>query len=320
VPGQPASGDIYLYSPGSGSLRRLTQLSVPEAPVYAHALEWSPDGRRIFFSAAYSFGAAGASSGTWLAGSWVVDMAGQTLEVDKGENSNGEQLLAWVQGPGMLLYSRSLLCGRSNLRVVNMNTGAVTTLWPGCYSDVVYNRALAEVLISVTSDLTMLQPEESQPGLYLARTYQPGLTRISETAFERLYSGDSRASWYGFNVGQGMFAIQRSGQILDEFTGPPFDSSEGVLYRPLNRLSGTEAWLWINEESGEVFVAQRGGSPQNLTRPPRELSASPWVSGLYFFFAPSETGAQLFGVRARDWEPFLIDDRIRDPHGIVWVP
>lgn len=319
APGAPASADIYLYSPTTGVIRRLTELSHPDGPVYAHNLNWSPDGLRIFFNVAYSFGLSGSPEETWQAGAWVVDASGQLTQVPSGENSSGERLIDWAPGSAMLLASRSLLCGDSNLRVFNLRTGQVTALWPGCFTDVVYNQARGELLISVTEELAFVQAD-TQPGLYLARVYQEGAERIAETGFERLYTGDSRASWYGFTAGQGLFAVFRSGQVFPAFTGPPYDSSNGALHRPLDRLAGTEDWLWSNMESGQVFIARRGGETEPLLFPPLELSGSPAVGGLYFFFTPGETGAQLYGVRARDWQPFLIQDGIGEPLGIYWVP
>jgi len=318
-PGKPASSDIYIYTPSSGTIRRLTRLDLPGDPTYPYDLQWSPDGSRLFFAAAYNFSTPGTSSGTTVAGAWVTTMDGSTTQVAEGMVSSGENLLAWLPGNALLLSSNDPVCGESRLRSVNLHSGAAVSFWPGCFADMLFDRPLSELLVSVTAVEAGSEgsPEE---GLFLLRLNQPQPTLVTSTGFEKLYRGDNRAAWYGHNTGQGLVAISRSGDLSPAFSGVSPDDQQGILLQPLTRVSRTDQWLWTGEPSG-IYHAAPGETPQRvLDMEVQGWTSSPADNGLYFFYSPGEAGLQLYGVRSSDWQPFPIDDRLHQPGSIRWIP
>jgi hypothetical protein len=315
--GKPASSDIYLYIPSSGSIRRLTQLALPQGPVHPYNLQWSPDGSRLYFTAAVSFSASGA--GTQIASGWVVSMDGRTMQVFDGSNSSGENLVAWLPGANLLLTSNDPACGESSLRSVNLVSGQIATLWPGCFSDLVYDRARSEVLVSVTA-VDASADEAAAEGLYLVPLNQTGPRQLTTKGFEKIYRGDSRTPWYGYNTGQELISITRAGEMTAAFPGATPVEQNGVLLQPLARLPRTESWLWTGEPSG-LYLSVKGEMPRLvLDMKVQGWTSSPSISGLYFFYSPSENGLRLYGVRSSDWQPFPVEERLRQPGSLRWAP
>jgi hypothetical protein len=311
-----ASSEIYLYRPGKNSISRLTNLQLPQGPGHPYHLSWSPLGQRIYFNVAYSFGD---NSKVYLAGAWVNGLDGSSVQVSTGENSSDEKLLAWINNTNVLLSSKNNDCGNQNMRKVNANTGEATSIWPSCYQTALYDRRRNQVLVSVT-------PEQSEPGgeispgLYLVPIGQSQGRQLSDHGFDSLLSGSLSglysADWYGYNPGEGLFSIQRTGQIRPLFTGAPFDNTTGLTIRPVSHLPDAQ-WLWIGDG---LYVSKPGSAPEQITAiPPDNLTSSPSVFGMYFFLARDQDTIRLYGVRARDWQPFIVDPRIQDPTEIDWT-
>ncbi len=312
------NGDVYLYSPSTGSLRALTHFQLPEGPAHAFQLSWSPNGVRLFYSAAYSFGS---GAGTWLAGAWVSSVDGAQTQVAPGSQTAGENLVSWLPRPniGLIISSYNPDCGDQNLRMVNLRTNQATTLWPNCYADRAFSRGQTEVLISVTGDMPAPQGE-NPPGLYRVSIYRPQPVKISDKGFEKLYSGDASGFWYGYNPGEGISAISYGGQITPAFTGPPFDGPSNATARLSTRLDNG-AWLFNNGPDG-LLIAWPNTPPEPVINiPVEDLTASPTFPGLYFFTSPLPNGGGkmgLFAFSTRDWKPYQVDPRIEDPQGIEW--
>jgi len=310
---RPASSNIYFYRPASNSISRFTDVQLPQGPGYPYQLDWSPYGRRLFFEVAYSFGG---GSDTYFAGAWINGLDGSSIQVASEENSTGERVLAWTGYNNILIASANDSCGIQNLRNVNLSTGEATSLWPKCYQTAVYDRQRNLLLVSVTFNQIEVT-EENTPGLYLVSIAQPQPRAISDHGFERVLTGQSAgpnsAAWYGFNSGEGLFTIQRTGEINPLFTGAPFDGSTGAALSPLLQLT-TGDWLWRGDG---LYLCRPGYLPQQViaTRPDN-LTTSPSVPGLFFYLAPDQEAVRLFGIHMRDWQPFIVDPRILDPKGI----
>jgi hypothetical protein len=313
---RPASSNIYLYNLNNASLNRFTNLQLPQGPAHPFRLVWSPFGNRLYFTAAYAFGT---GSGYYLAGAWVNGLDGSSVQVATGVNSSGENLLAWLNHNLVLLSSSTSACGNQNIRKVNLSTGEVLPLWPNCYQVAQYDRLRDQILVSINPKQAN-SGGESAPGLYLISVSQAQVKPISKHSFERLLSGgpvgQDSAAWYGYNHGEGLFTIQRSGEIHPLFTGAPFDGSTGVAIQPLFRLPNAD-WLWSGDG---LYLCRPGYPPQQITASPVDnLTASPSVIGLYFYLAQEKDNKRIYGIRARDWQPFILDPRITDPMAIDWT-
>lgn len=319
APGRPASSDIYTYIPSNGIIHRLTALDLPGGAAHPYDLEWSPDSSRLFFRTAYQFSQPGAASSTVSAGVWVVTMEGELYPIPEGERTRGENLAAWLPGNNLLLSSSDPVCGESNLRSVNPLTGEAYALWPGCFSDMIYDRARSEVVISVTAEDAAADGLSAE-GLYVARLNQTAPVQVTPVGFARLYPGGSTAAWYGYQTGQGFYAISRTGILTPMVTGVSIEEQNGLLLRPLARIAATNDWLWSGDPGG-VYLVKQGQSPVKVI----DMEVSGWASspsyrGTYFFFSPGENGLQLYRVKADDWQPVPIDGPLRDPGSIRWAP
>jgi hypothetical protein len=313
---QPASSDIYLYRLANNTFRRLTQLQLSEGPGHPYHLSWAPNGQSLYFAVAYSFGT---GAGFLVAGAWVNGLDGSSIQVAPSETTTGENILAWLGSDEVLLSSSNSDCGNQNIRKVNFRNGETTALWLSCYQSALYDRRRAEILVSVTPDVAG-PGANNPPGLYIISIKQLEAKEISNHGFERLLSGNPfgrySAAWYGYNPGEGLFTIQRTGETQPLITGAPFDGSAGVSLRPLFSLPNAD-WLWSGDG---LYVGHPGSPPQQITEVPTDnLTTSPTVYGLYFFLAPDKDTTRLFGVRARDWKPFIVDPRIADPTEIDWT-
>ncbi len=313
---QPEPGNVYIYTPSAGKLVRVSNLSLPTGPAHAYGLGWSRDGEHLYYAAAYGFG----QNASDMAGAWIYSLNGSTMQVAPERQSVGEHLEAWLPTGAVLLSSRGA-CGDDNLRMVDYRTGNAQVIWAPCYTDLLYTRADNEAVISLTPDI--VDPSTGLgAGVYVVSLWsqQPAPRQITNTGFTKIYQGDYRAAWYGFNPAQGLTGIQRNGTLLPTFSGPPFDGSQGEIPQPMGRLPDNVTWLWSGPSG--LFTARPGSQPKAvLNVPPQHFVTSPTRVGLYFYFAPDQNGVtRLYEVSARDWQPQVVDNQIENPNDLVWVP
>lgn len=317
---QPASSNIYIYSIGSSTLRRLTTLQLPQGPGHPYGLAWAPFSGSLYYAVAYNFGA---GVGYGMAGAWVDRLDGTSIQVAEGEKTGDERVLAWQTAGTFLLSSWNSDCGDQNLRKIHLHNDMrgmdLTPLWTGCYASAQYNPLRDEILLSVTAQPGI--PAQPQPGLYRISVSTNQASALASQSFERLYTNPSRAggsspAWFGYNRGEGLYSIQRNGAVQPLFTGPPYDGSGEPVIQPLFPVSGPD-WLW---SGNGLFLGRPGQPPQPIIDVPvSSLSASPAANGLYFFLAPAPDSTQLFAVRAGDWQPYIVDARILDPQRVFWT-
>jgi hypothetical protein len=315
-PNGPLAGDVYLYTPSAGKISKVSNLSLPSGAAHAYNLDWSRDGQFLYYDGAYGFGENNTAS---VAGAWVSGLNGNITQVAPGEQSAGERLESWLPGSNVLLASNNGGCTQ-NIRAVNIRTAKVQVIWPGCYADMLYDRLRNELLISVTSDLS---GDGNPAGLFLVSLYNnpPAPRKISDEGFQKLYRGDYRTDWYGYRPDKGLFSISRRGAATALFSGGAYGGEDGGQTRPLLHLPDFTTWLWSGPTG--LFVAKPGSDPQQiLPYEPQNLIQSPTQTGLYFFIGPRSDNqvTSLYAMRARDWKPYLVDERIQNPDSLIWVP
>lgn len=315
-PHEGPSAEVYTYHILSGILNRLTSTDLTEGPAHAYRLSFSPSGQRIYHARAYNFGT---GEGYWMAGAWVVDLKGKLVQVSEGD-STGETLVAWVNNQRPLLSSTRRDCGEQNLRTVDLTTGQVQIMWPGCIDDRSYNRRLGEVVISVSAQTALIQPGNLE-GVHRIRLFDGRVTTITEHGFEKLYTGQGPYNWYAYNDWEGLFGLDRSGTITPILTGPPYDGTVPG-FNPLRQLTSSREWLYSGDG---LYLAQNvNGAPQEpaliLPMDVSSFTASQNINGVYYFIANQGAGDRIYRVNTKDWQPEVLDERITSPSTIIWVP
>jgi WD40 repeat protein len=155
-----ASSDLYLYSLKDGSVRRLS-----DGPAHAYQINWSPDGRSIFYTSASAFDTKAPYQipvGAWVA---AADGSGNRSVFEVDSQSTGETLVAWLDNEQVLVYTKQLRCSNLNLRTVNVRTGATNVILAAEFSSIAYDARVGAALISAWPSLRC-QPA-TPPGIYL---------------------------------------------------------------------------------------------------------------------------------------------------------
>ena len=104
------SGDVYVYRPSTGAMRRLTNLELPEGPAFAYNLSFARTGYSIYYAAAHHFDNV---AGNQMAGAWVTTVSGLHKQV-AGNEFAGEEIVSWINDSNLLLSSWNSDCGDQN--------------------------------------------------------------------------------------------------------------------------------------------------------------------------------------------------------------
>jgi hypothetical protein len=306
------SGEIYFYSMRSEKQYRLPAPPTGDSPTYAYNLHFSPSGTRIYSDRAYDFNP---SAGAVLAGAWVSGTDGTLVQV-AANDFTGENLVAWLNDGQVLLSSGSPDCGEQNLRVVNLSTKQAQVYWPGCYADLSYQRALSSVILSVTPDIVAFQTD-TPTGLYRVRLWDRQVQKITDRSFNKLIPARQAYTWYGYLAGEGLSLVTLDGKVTPVLNGPPYDGSDPQINRPLFTAPDGTDWFW---DGNGLFLAGPNHQPQQLFPiPVTNLTQSPTDRNLFFFISYDGPVGNLYIMRAGEWKPYLIDERIHTPAGIHWT-
>lgn len=127
------TADVYIYSVDTGEITQIT-----DGPSQAYGLSWSPDSQYVvhFGASCFGTGAGFSMMGAWAAKYDDTDVI-TLYEVDP--QSAGERVVGWLGNREVVVETMSG-CPAKNLRKVNLDSGAVTVLYEGCY----YDAAMAE--------------------------------------------------------------------------------------------------------------------------------------------------------------------------------
>jgi dipeptidyl aminopeptidase/acylaminoacyl peptidase len=162
------SSDLYLYDLTSGAITRLSS-----GPQEVGWVSWSPDGKWILDGSTYSFGEGmrydifatsidgkivkqlnQSTPSSITSNDWLND---QTYFVSNGEN-----------GPGSY-----------NLQLVDVNTGKISTLWPGSYGPYAFAAGGKWVALFANTPNWPYYGSDFQTGIFLVNTSTLKQTRVS---------------------------------------------------------------------------------------------------------------------------------------------
>lgn len=245
-----SSADLYVYSLVNRSIEQLT-----DGPSQGYRPTWSPDGEVIVHAGADSFGT---GAGYAMAGVWAARADGSAVKELYKPDSGDEVFAGWVSSSAFLVYSWGAGCGPFNLRIVDIETGETTRLWPGAFftqgpqPGVAYDPATGSVLIALdefTADAFCSSDGQPQkPGLYLASVRRPRPLYISDlSAFAHVW--DSKSSRFFAGTEDGAVEISTMGAIRAlpaPTSATPVVSPDGTLWAWANGGFGDKAaGLWV---------------------------------------------------------------------------
>jgi dipeptidyl aminopeptidase/acylaminoacyl peptidase len=285
------SSDLYSYSLDTGKILHLT-----DGPSQAYGPSWSPDGKYIIQFGVTTFGT---GAGYTMAGAWAVHSDDSGVISLYIPTSNGERTLGWIDANTVLVYGWNPLCGNNGLRAVSTQPLKVTTLLPGCFTDVAYDSPSHTIALAI-SQITSEGPGQNPAGLYILKL---------DGTLVSLASGDMSSVSAPANTGTvwGYFATADKGYVAFTTDGVPINIPDDVTQEVSSPAAGGKTWAWYNGMFSGVpglWIGPLTGNAQQVFD--GGLSAFAWApSGSALAFM-SSTG--LYFASAPDYRPAFYGD------------
>lgn len=283
------SPDVYTYDVETGLAQQLTF-----GPSHAVGLSWSPDDKYIFHAGVDKMyvNYSGSGYSGWVFYAAKADGSG-IITVGEGEHDqNGEAIIGWLSDNEALMESQFWYCGLFDLRVVNIETGAKETIWPGQFDDFVFDPGSQKGLLWVRPDPFVSEdcgPKE-ESGLYLLSFPDGDSEKIQDLGegFYLTLSWSDHANRFIVKVMDQIFysdswnTISTDGE-MESFIGEPVYSPDGNAYAQIGPTSESLQVMGITDspriliQVGEVlhprwaldnsglFVLYKGGLDDNFS-------------------------------------------------------
>lgn len=298
---QGPTADLFVYSRLDGSITRLTN-----GPSQAYGVYWSNSDTFIVHFGASCFGT---GAGFNMMGAWaayadnrdVIDLYTPNTE------SFGEIFIANEWSPVDAFYVATASgCPLRDLRRVEIETQAVTMIYPGCFDDVAVGPTNMLALVS-SQDFT------SQPGLYL---YQE--TNAAGEFLPPVYMPEPNARQVEISGNLALVEIlnfNQPGSLIgsyDLLTGSPGDYSGKGDFPQFSPDDQRYTWL-----DGETFYYQEQGGRQPRTLSNQRVYYPFWYEEVgaamgdvrqHLLYFAGQEGADLYLASAPDYIPVLIAD------------
>ena len=149
------SAEIYLYEAASGKVRRASQDNAQD-----FSPSWSPDGNHLLYLGADAFGT---GAGMVMAGAWSADSQGNNASLLYQSNSNGEEIVGWLDNTTAVLDSWSPVCGSAQLRLYDVVSKQQAMLNQECFISAAANSRRGESLFANSSGLYLLTADNRKP-------------------------------------------------------------------------------------------------------------------------------------------------------------
>jgi dipeptidyl aminopeptidase/acylaminoacyl peptidase len=278
--------DLYVYDTQSGEHTRLT-----DGPTEVASPFWSPDGRWIVHQLVRTFGS---GAGWEVEAVWAAAADGSAVHrlYNTDIYSGGEVFLGWSAPDTFVVYSQGQPADSTQLRLVNVNTGAAQNLYARQFNAAAFDTGsgrAAMIVDAVLAELQNLLPaaylvtgEEiyepvqegewqdlqwsSGAGRFLAQG-GPGVLVFTPAGEAAQFpqeawgaaspDGQWLAAWghAGFDPMSGVRIYTLDGQLQAELTT---ESVDWVLWRP------DSLGLFYVSGNGLYYAAWPGGLPQAL--------------------------------------------------------
>jgi len=305
------SSDLYVYEVSTKTIRRLSS-----GDQELQWIDWSPDGKWIIHSSVYGVGAgmtfdiyAAALDGSaprYLSTNILYDGIDHWLNDHQYFENDGQN------GPG-----------NYGLRLVDINTGNITKVWDGSFSDfVVAQSGTSVLLIAYSPDKSPVNGDQFNfdfdfvPGPFLINLKTHEKTRIPTTDNGHTY-GDIRP----FGIGGREFIL--TDQTTDK---PVYLTSDGQLTEinledtPISVSPNSEYWLAVTARDISVFAAD-----DTLVKDIPFSPSSAYVNGI--IWQPDSSGiflivgSEIFLVDIPDGNIQIIEKSLTDdyPATYAWI-
>jgi hypothetical protein len=234
------TSDLYVYSLADGSITRLT-----DGPSHGIRPTWSPDGIYVVHAGVSGLGT---GAGFGVQGVWAAraDDSGVRSIYDLPAMTGDEVTVGWDSPTGVIVYTWSVICGPSNLRVVDVESGEVTTLWAEFFDEVVVSGSGNGALVTVPDFISDCNTD-GQVGLFLTHPDLAAPLRVADV-------GTRRAVWSPgagvfFAEGEfGVISVSRTGAV-NQIDGPlnvvPVLSPAGRVWAFASSSGVTEEGIWM---------------------------------------------------------------------------
>lgn len=178
------SSDLYVYDIQNGNIRRLTTGSDDVGTIW-----WSPDGSQIIMGEIHE------NYYPYTSSLWVVSLSSGDVRLlySLDENLYPKGLLGWLDDKRFIGYYGTTLANAldlpaSNLSVVDISSGEVTTLFNGSFMSAILDVS-HETVIFFTNDN---EPKEGfeGPGIYLVSISNPRLRYLKEIPIMPTWDAD----------------------------------------------------------------------------------------------------------------------------------
>lgn len=296
------SSDVYLYDTVEGNIRQITN----EAG-QAIRPTFSPDGLTVVYAEVSGLGT---GAGFGLEAVRAVDIASAGSRVLYQPQSGDEQWVGWASDRVLIAHSWNAVCGLTEIRTVDIDSGDASTFWPEFFSAVAYHPASATLMVAIDGSVASCNTEHGA-GVYAVSASTGEATILSDApAFEAGWSDAANA--FVANIGEGrLLVVDIQGAVVD-IQGPTFarydiapdGTSVAWAGVGIEGLADSVPGLWIGPLSGPFD--QVSDQPFFLPR---------WAPDGDRLFAFSQTA--LYTLTVADPSPVLVVD---DLNVANWVP
>jgi WD40 repeat protein len=243
--------DVYVYNVKTESTIRLT-----DGPTQAAGLRWSPDGRTILHEALTG---SAIDTGFRVAGLWAAPADGSAVSLALEGAAN---FAGWVGEEVFLAYAVDLLCGRHDVRLVDLDSGATQPVWEGYFDHVAADPETGAILIAVRAETAASEwcNNDDRDGLFLVSGDGTPLPVVEGDVSALSWS--PAAGLFFARSNHGVIAISTTGQFIDLVV------PETVIGFP-EVAPGSRTLAWVGEG---LWL---GALTNNLEQPPQQLARSP---------------------------------------------
>jgi len=275
------SSDLYVYDAETQTIQRLS-----DGPEQIQSIAWSPDGQWILHGSANVVGE-GAEIHYHAAaadGSGVKTLSSSVMDV-----------LGWLTPSTYLQADASNgLAGTYNLHSVNIESGAIETLWGGTFLSFALDPAY-DVLAVVGFE--SVGPQDTHPALFLVDLSTGSVSQVAQAAARVEFIGVHR--WrFIVSAGNESFFVQADGTLAETgFDAPSVQVSPELRY-VLALGDRLQVYAWGNDLVREIELARPASSIDRLIWRPD-------TPGIFFTF-----GSQLYAVDLFDGAPYLVDESL----------
>lgn len=292
------TSDLYLYDTASNQITRLT-----DDPAQATRPLWSPDGRFILYTALEG---ANIDTGMHVQAFRVVAADGSSVtSLNEGE----DQLLEWASADSAIMYSIDSICGRHDLRVVNLSAEA-DPIWEGHFDRAAYAPESGSVLVAVRGETASSEGCNADRGQGLFRTDVRGAVpfRVVEDEVQEI-AWSPQAQLFFARTDHDLLAVSPSGEFID------LAVPQAALGMP-QVAAGTRELAWRGEG---LWISTLNSS---LEEPPEQIFPnrtnqvqwSPSSSHLLFI----TTDGALYAAQRPEFTPQL-NEEVGTTAATLWV-